>query len=113
MDNNPNKARPLAQVKAELRDTETALHTAAHEALTRIEVKLGLGYAAGEIVIMLARRGMFADAAAVSQVAARHRALQDEWYDAALVSDRKEYAEFMAKADAAPDYLNNGEDETP
>ena len=113
MDNNPNKARPLAEVKAELQATETALHIALHQALARIEGKMGMGYAASEIVAMLARRSLFTDVAAVSQVAARHRELQDEWYDAALVSGRKEYAEFMAKADAAPDYLNNGEDETP
>jgi hypothetical protein len=113
MGDNTNTARPLAEVKAELQATEAALHTALHQALARIEGAMGLGCTASEIVALLAQRGLFTDAAAVSQVAAKHRELQDEWYNAALVSDRKEYAEFMAKADAAPDYFNENELEEP
>jgi hypothetical protein len=99
--------RPIEQVKPELRAAEAALHTATHQALSYVEGTLGVGSAAGEVIALLSRRGMFAEAAELAQRAAAHRALQDEWYHAACAKDRSTYAEFVeaVQGDGVPGYL--------
>jgi hypothetical protein len=105
---NPIPRRPEV-VTPELHAANVALHKAIHHAVAVAEDGLGLSFAAGEVVAMLSRRGMFAEAAELAQHAAKHRALQDEWYTSALTADRAAYADFVKSADADPDYLHTEE----
>jgi hypothetical protein len=106
--------RPIEQVKPELHAAEAALHTAIHQAVSHAEACLGLGFAAGEVISLLSRRGMFAEAAELSQVAATQLALQQEFWESRAATDRANYADFVDKAEGEargePDYLRDASD---